>query len=619
MLENVKVLSCVSGGSILGAHLAQNWNSYKDPNSKIAEEILTLVKRDLRGRIFRRLPVYGLYNILPPRLRVTITDKLRWEYKRFYRQSQTRNAGKKFKRQEEPLLGESVDAPLLLLHASNLRTGQLVTFNQKGVFSHDDKKKKDFCKTSSIPTSFAVAASSAFPGFFPPIAITSNRIHTSTEPFTDAGFQEGDPLTDGGVYDNLGFRGFRNMRGDGIVIGNPFQEELAAVDTIILSDAGAEFDTKLKRSFAAVRTPLRAVDILSRRLHDLEMADLARMTIHGCKVSKIDIRQVVDFGSSENRLYSEDCQRQLKNIRTDLDEFKDFEIRALLSHGYIVTAANLPSQTDTQLQLPEICHHRGLDPKQDSQSLVRKLEASKRRGYLHFPGSDPFSLVYKVGFIFLVGLVLAAGFLAWSFRKQFGIRVPSLVQTLKITYSDTTNEWLRSLSEEQQKDLKLGLVEDPGSTNNALVVKYNELAKCANGEGEGLLLLQEWREANSDSVRHREGTGILTLPPAPPDPTKKLKLGVRFTILTNGQAALEVTQYASSKSGLHTTVWQKQELREDPVNKSQFRGEFSHVYPNFGTNLFKLGTIEIDESSLWAETYGKHLKSWIGKVRNLLP
>src|SRR5206468_4425127 len=49
----------------------------------------------------------------------------------------------------------------------------------------------------------AVAASSAFPGFFPPLELTGNQVGANPGEFDRQAY------TDGGVFDNLGVRMFR--------------------------------------------------------------------------------------------------------------------------------------------------------------------------------------------------------------------------------------------------------------------------------------------------------------------------------------------------------------------------------------------------------------------------
>jgi predicted acylesterase/phospholipase RssA len=61
VLGEVGLISCVSGGSIIGAHLVLNWHRYLSADDEVfnqaARELVSITKADVRGRIIRRLPI----------------------------------------------------------------------------------------------------------------------------------------------------------------------------------------------------------------------------------------------------------------------------------------------------------------------------------------------------------------------------------------------------------------------------------------------------------------------------------------------------------------------------------------------------------------------------------
>ncbi len=65
----------------------------------------------------------------------------------------------------------------------------------------------------------AVTASSAFPGFFPPLQLTAK----------DVGLEEGrfppHLFTDGGIYDNLGVRMFRHLESSWMSHATPLTKD----------------------------------------------------------------------------------------------------------------------------------------------------------------------------------------------------------------------------------------------------------------------------------------------------------------------------------------------------------------------------------------------------------
>src|SRR5262249_38476959 len=66
-LRHITDIASVSGGSILGAHLALNWNRYNgddDAFAQVAGEIVDFVRFDIRNHIVRRLPLFFVPRLL---------------------------------------------------------------------------------------------------------------------------------------------------------------------------------------------------------------------------------------------------------------------------------------------------------------------------------------------------------------------------------------------------------------------------------------------------------------------------------------------------------------------------------------------------------------------------
>src|SRR5262249_48641358 len=89
MLTNITHICSVSGGSILAAHLALNWNSYtgdREDFACAASELIAFVKKDVRGRVVRRW-LFSLLALLRwiPGGGWTRTHLLQNEYARLYR------------------------------------------------------------------------------------------------------------------------------------------------------------------------------------------------------------------------------------------------------------------------------------------------------------------------------------------------------------------------------------------------------------------------------------------------------------------------------------------------------------------------------------------------------
>jgi predicted acylesterase/phospholipase RssA len=202
ILPNVTHITCVSGGSILAAHLVLNWDRYNGSGEafdEAAKEVIDFARLDVRNRIVRRLPLLVFGQVMrwitrkPFDRRFTRTGLL----ERYY---QTHLYG-------DTCLYELPAQPELHILATNLSEGCIGSFTRSGLIMERRRtaemiefERVNVC-LATVP--LAVAASSAFPGFFPPLTVHSAEIGASKSAFSLLTF------TDGGVFDNLGVRAFR--------------------------------------------------------------------------------------------------------------------------------------------------------------------------------------------------------------------------------------------------------------------------------------------------------------------------------------------------------------------------------------------------------------------------
>ena len=308
-LQRVTHISAVSGGSILAAHMVLNWEKYvaeDEPAFRAAvDELITIVRADIRGRIYRRLPGAILRRFTIPKMsiaqvwRQSATDLLRHYYSSYLYHGASL-ASLRYSRKTDP----KTPRPQLFLLTTNLTDGSQCSFQPEG-FCNEDKKV--LVATETFPLSAAVAASSAFPGLFPPVLITSDVFGV---PESELGYPK-ILLTDGGVYDNLGVRKFHRL----------LSNEANAIEYVLVSDASARFAWVSGSSFLEpLRTSLRASDILTKRIHDLETT-----MAQGNKFIRINISEIVAREHDPSALFP-NIQKQLPSIRTDLDSFTDLDL-----------------------------------------------------------------------------------------------------------------------------------------------------------------------------------------------------------------------------------------------------------------------------------------------------
>jgi predicted acylesterase/phospholipase RssA len=201
ILPQVTHITAVSGGSIFAAHLALNWDRYNGTPQEFeaaAAEILAFVQLDVRNRIVRRFPM---------------TLPLRWPRKLLGRSNRKLSrTGLLEYHYETRLYGDTSlfelpESPQLHILATNLNQGCLCSFSRQGLLTPRSLPGHAFhieaIHIGLATVAMAVTASSAYPGFFPPLELTGAEVGASAGGFGHQAY------TDGGIFDNLGVRMFR--------------------------------------------------------------------------------------------------------------------------------------------------------------------------------------------------------------------------------------------------------------------------------------------------------------------------------------------------------------------------------------------------------------------------
>jgi hypothetical protein len=202
ILPGVTHITSVSGGSILAGHLVLNWHRYtgslKDFDAAAAE-LIRFIQLDVRNRVMRRyplaLPLRGLRRLalLGPARQLTQTGLLEYHYEKFL--------------YGNTCLFQLPERPRLFILTTNLSEGCLCAFTRDGLLvqrrqpGHHFRFDRIHTGLATLP--MAVTASSAFPGFFPPLELHGQDVGADPGQFGRLTF------TDGGIYDNLGVRMFR--------------------------------------------------------------------------------------------------------------------------------------------------------------------------------------------------------------------------------------------------------------------------------------------------------------------------------------------------------------------------------------------------------------------------
>jgi predicted acylesterase/phospholipase RssA len=319
MLRNVKRISAVSGGSILAAHLLLNWNRYTGDDAAFnaaAKELIDFVRMDVRGRVVRRWILFWLMVIprLLKRRHWTFTNMLQTHYARLYRGARLRDLRG----------GSDTERPEVFFCCTSLTTGSACWFGRSGfLWIEGDKTvgkgsfKQRHIPAPNTPVAFAVAASSAFPPLFPPIAIDSEILSCDRKDYPNPQY-----LTDGGVYDNLGIENLLFH-----------QQGLLDVQRFFASDAEGNFDWDFANDYTFITTRnIRASDLLMKRVSTLQYGTLRQTKL---PLTVFDIDSLI-LKPDDPTVLDPAVQRSMRNVRTDMDAFTPTEILCIAQHGYTV-------------------------------------------------------------------------------------------------------------------------------------------------------------------------------------------------------------------------------------------------------------------------------------------
>jgi NTE family protein len=274
ILQNVDVLSTISGGSITGAA----WLLHKGDYNSFHEEIkLKLQTCSVIGYIYRSWEFirtiififsfiigsivlsFTNYSYLTiPTIIIFIFLFLKWQFNIFPVSRVIERAYNKFFIYDKKL-SDLGDRPTIAIGASNLETGRPFTFSKTRMSDSTYTSNSYYDPpivflAAEFPLARAVMASSSVPGAFTPIKIDIEFFKIKTD------FAKIHPqLVDGGVYDNQGIQ----------KITQPKSRYECQI--IITSDAGNQFldNQKYPNSIALL---VRTVGLFMNRIKTFQLA-----------------------------------------------------------------------------------------------------------------------------------------------------------------------------------------------------------------------------------------------------------------------------------------------------------------------------------------------------------
>jgi len=450
-LRNVTDIASVSGGSILAAHLVLNWDRYGGNDASFASaasEIVKFVQFDVRNHIVRRLP---------PQLPLRFLAKLLFRSGRNLTPNAILERYYRRRLYGDRRLYELPEQPMLHMLATSVSSGALSVFNRNGLYMQERTDNGVVFKhtpgqMASIPQ--VVGASSAFPGFFPPVQITAADLGVRDGQFPTESF------TDGGVYDNLGIRAFSWLK-----------QQNACFDKVLASDAGKPFQILEDPSLGLISQSVRASDILWDRVWQLERENFGNQE----GFVFLPISDSVDLAEDPTALHPV-VQAEVQTIRTDLDYFSGEEINALVHHGYEVARKVFRSQkiideekipvgppwlpiADTKISTPDAVGSLTRDASAATQMSTHLRQSSRRRYWSTLlDWRDWPSYVYVAIACFLLIYLPLQVYQLYKKSQTQGAVInsiasgdPDIRQILNLTLSDPLENWTPETIQEKQE------------------------------------------------------------------------------------------------------------------------------------------------------------------------
>ncbi|GHT19757.1 hypothetical protein AGMMS4957_04760 [Bacteroidia bacterium] len=258
ILDNVDVISSVSGGSITAAYYALHRGNYEEFEqsfiAKLQKGVLFLSVINLITIILLigiSVWLLGWWMLLPDFILLfffgfKLLPLSVWIEKAY---------NKLFFHHAK--LSDLPETPMLAINATNVATGTLFTFSRLKMtgYEYEGKDKKQMFKTEKFPVARAVMASSCVPFAFSPITIGKQHYAVNADEVKPKPL-----LVDGGLYDNQG--------------AHKLSEKTSAYHTQlnIVSDAGVG-DMSSKWAFNIPLMLAKTSNIMMRRIKAFQVRD----------------------------------------------------------------------------------------------------------------------------------------------------------------------------------------------------------------------------------------------------------------------------------------------------------------------------------------------------------
>jgi NTE family protein len=223
--------------------------------------------------------------------------------------------------------------PVFIFNATNLASGALVRFTKRYVADW----RVGRVSRPQLPLAVAVACSSAFPPFLSPYHLDLSKAPWTTDrgnDLTGKKFRSVLPLSDGGVYDNLGIE--------------PVWKQSHG---IVVSDAGGELDPDSDPPSDWPRQLLRVLHVVDHQVRSLRKRQVIQsLATHQRDGVYLGIRsQVTHYRLADPMPADPTVTDRLARISTRLDKLAKADQERLVNWGYVMCDTGMRRHVDRRL------------------------------------------------------------------------------------------------------------------------------------------------------------------------------------------------------------------------------------------------------------------------------
>lgn len=240
--------------------------------------------------------------------------------------------------------------PVLLLNTTTLNTGhnfrftstwmgEMPTKGAKQEIDQNTRLRRAYFSGDCLPTKYeelplgiAVAASTAVPGVFHPLALTD--LYEGWTP----------QLVDGGVHDNQGIEGLLDNGCTHLIVSDACGQMEDDPDPStraisVLSRSNSAMMDRIREEMYETAAPPKGTTnkelVFFHLRQDLGRPELTWIGGTKKKENEQEVDGTITYGVDKN------VQILLSNVRTDLDSFTEVEAKALMADGYLIAESQI--------------------------------------------------------------------------------------------------------------------------------------------------------------------------------------------------------------------------------------------------------------------------------------